>query len=179
MQAVQNLDLKRFMGTWYVIASQPTYLEKDAFNPIENYVLNDDGTITTTFTFTKGQADGTARTLGMTGFVGDEPNNGVWAMQWIWPIKADYRIAYLDESYDYAIIGRNKRDYVWLMSRYPNVRSHKLEDLLKIAVNLGYERKNIKLTNWQQVVEGDSSSAKKPNAKEPNHRPNNSTTSDL
>ena len=51
MPAVDYVDLKRFMGDWYVIANIPTFVEKNAFNPVESYRLNDDGTIATKFTF--------------------------------------------------------------------------------------------------------------------------------
>lgn len=152
MQAVSNVDLERFMGDWYVIASIPTFAERDAVNPLENYQLNDNGTIATTFTFNKQRSDGPQKTLTMTGFANDKPDNGVWRMQWIWPIKADYRIAYLDENYQFTIIGRNKRDYVWVMSRAPNIEEDKLEDLINIAVNLGYDRSKIQLTSWQQPL---------------------------
>jgi apolipoprotein D and lipocalin family protein len=150
MPAVSNVDLERFMGNWYVLANVPTFAERGAFNPLETYRRNDDGTIATTFTFNKKHVDGPAKTLRMTGFVNDAPDNGVWRMQWIWPIKADYRIAYLDEDYQLAIIGRNRRDYVWLMSRTPNVDQATLDRLISIAVSLGYERDEIQLTNWQQ-----------------------------
>ena len=150
MQAVSNIDLERFMGNWYVIANIPTSAEREAVNPIENYRLNEDGTIATTFTFNEKHPEGTAKTLRMTGFANDKPNNGIWSMQWIWPIKADYRIAYLDDNYQFAIIGRNKRDYVWVMSRAPNIDKSKLEELINIVVSLGYDRTMIQLTSWQQ-----------------------------
>ena len=150
MQAVSNIDLERFMGDWYVIANIPTFAEREAVNPLENYRLNDDGSIATTFTFNKKHAEGSAKTLTMTGFANDKPDNGIWRMQWIWPIKADYRIAYLDENYQFAIIGRNKRDYLWVMSRGPNIEESKLEELINIAARLGYDRSKIQLTSWQQ-----------------------------
>ena len=152
MQAVSNIDLERFMGSWYVIANIPTFAEREAVNPVEHYRLNDDGTIATTFTFNKTHSEGTAKTLKMTGYANNEPNNGIWRMQWIWPIKADYRIAYLDDTYQFAIIGRNKRDYLWVMSRVPAIEEPKLEELLNIAVSLGYERTKIQLTSWQQPL---------------------------
>ena len=73
-------------------------------------------------------------------------------MQWIWPIKADYRIAYLDENYQFAIIGRNKRDYVWVMSRAPNTEKGKLNERINFAASLGYHRTKIQLTSWQQPL---------------------------
>lgn len=150
MQAVPNVDLERFMGDWYVIAGILTFPERNAVNPLENYQMNDNGTIATRFTFNNKTADGPKKTLNMTAYVNAKPNNGVWGMQWIWPIKADYRIAYLDESYQTTIVARNKRDYVWIMSRSPKVAESRLEELINFAVELGYERSKIKLTNWQQ-----------------------------
>ena len=152
MQAVSNVDLERFMGDWYVIAGIPTFAERDAVNPLEHYQLNDDGSIATTFSFNKKTTDGPKKTLSMTGFANDKPNNGIWRMQWIWPIKADYRIAYLDENYQYTIIGRNKRDYLWVMSREANLDDDKLKELIDTAVSLGYDRSKIQLTSWQQPI---------------------------
>ena len=34
-----KVDLERFMGDWYVIASIPTFIEKDAYNAVESYRL--------------------------------------------------------------------------------------------------------------------------------------------
>jgi len=150
MPTVSNVDLDRFMGQWYVLANIPTFAERGALNPLETYRRNDDGTIATTFTFNQEHIDGPAKTLRMTGFPSDAPDNGVWGMQWIWPFKADYRIAYLDEDYQFTIIGRNKRDYVWLMARTPNVDQATLDRLITMAVMLGYQRDDIQLTNWQQ-----------------------------
>ena len=47
----QQVDLPRFMGDWYVIASIPTIFERDAWNAVERYQLREDGRIDTTFTF--------------------------------------------------------------------------------------------------------------------------------
>ncbi len=47
MPAVDYVDLERFMGDWYVIANIPTFLEKDAYNPVESYRLDSDGSVAT------------------------------------------------------------------------------------------------------------------------------------
>jgi lipocalin len=54
IHTVESVDLERFMGDWYVIASIPTFIEKDAYNALESYRLDPDGTIATTFSFNKG-----------------------------------------------------------------------------------------------------------------------------
>lgn len=54
LKTVENVDLPRFMGPWYVIACIPTFIETEAYNAIEEYRLQPDGTIQTIFTFNKG-----------------------------------------------------------------------------------------------------------------------------
>ena len=125
------VDLKRFMGDWYVVASIPTFLEKEAYNPKESYRLNADGTIATAFTFNSGALDGSERAFYPTGFVRDAQSNAVWGMQFIWPVKADFRIVFVDDDYRHTVIGRQKRDFLWIMARHPNVKDIVLEDLIK------------------------------------------------
>ena len=60
-------------------------------------------------------------------------------MQFVWPIKADYRIAYLDENYEQTIIGRNNRDYVWVMARTPSISEEDYLNLVEVVGSLGYE----------------------------------------
>ena len=95
IHTVQAVDLKRFMGDWYVIASIPTFIEKDAYNAIESYRLDQDGTVATTFRFNKGSFDGPLKEYTPRGFIQDKTLNAVWGMQFIWPFKAEYRVIYL------------------------------------------------------------------------------------
>lgn len=136
---VPEVDLPRFMGRWYVIAVIPTAIEKDAYNAIENYALNKDGTIATTFTYNKGSFDGILKTYNPRGFVKKGSGNALWGMQFIWPIKAEYRIAYLNENYTQTVIARNARDYVWLMARTPLMSDADYEKHTKFISSLGYD----------------------------------------
>ncbi|MGA7178635.1 MAG: lipocalin family protein [Thiobacillaceae bacterium] len=139
MPTVANVDLERFMGDWYVIANIPTFVEKGAHNAIESYRLNPDGTVQTTFTFRKDGFNGETRTYHPTGFVVPATGNAVWGMQFFWPIKADYRIVYLTPSYDQTVIGRNDRDYVWIMARTPSVADADYAAILEHLKRLGYD----------------------------------------
>lgn len=118
---VPQVDLPRFMGDWYVIAHIPTFIEKNAFDAVESYALAPDGTIATTFTFRAGSPDGPAKRYTPKGFVRDQASNSTWGMQFIWPIKAEFLIAYLDAGYTQTIIARSARDYVWIMARTPEI----------------------------------------------------------
>ena len=138
MPVVDYVDLDQFMGDWYVIATIPTFLERDAYNPIETYQLNSDGTIATTFTFNKGSLNGPTKIYRPRGFIKDKRTNAIWDMQFVWPIKADYRIVYLDDDYQQTIIGRNSRDFVWVMARNPRISEQDYLNLVTIVGSLGY-----------------------------------------
>jgi apolipoprotein D and lipocalin family protein len=90
-----KVDVERFMGDWYVIANIPTSLERGAHNAVESYQLDADGSIATMFTFRDQAFDGKVKRYCPRGFVRDDPSNALWHMQFIWPIKADYRIVHV------------------------------------------------------------------------------------
>ena len=114
-----HVDLERFMGSWYVIANIPTRLERDAHNAIEEYQLQADGTIATTFSFNASAPDGPRKSYHPRGFVVDWQNNAVWGMRFVWPIKADYRIIYVDQGYTQTVIGRVPQQLVAALGAAP------------------------------------------------------------
>jgi hypothetical protein len=60
-------------------------------------------------------------------------------MQFVWPIKADYRIVWLAEDYSQTVIARQKRDYLWIMARTPQISAADLEKRIAYAILLGYD----------------------------------------
>jgi len=136
---VARVDLQRFMGDWYVIANIPTFIERGAHNAIESYALAPDGTIDTTFTFRADSFDGKRKKYNPRGFVVDRESNALWGMRFIWPIKADYRITYVSDDYTQTVIGRQKRDYVWIMARTPEIPAADYDRLLALVGAQGYD----------------------------------------
>jgi apolipoprotein D and lipocalin family protein len=139
LATVPHVDLQRFMGDWYVIASIPTYIERDAHNAIESYRLADDGRIATTFRFRTGGFNGPEKVYRPTGFVRNRDSNAIWGMQFIWPVKADYRIVYLSPDYGQTVIGRQARDYVWIMARTPAIPAADYASILELLQRQGYD----------------------------------------
>ena len=144
LRAVDDVDIERFMGDWYVIANIPTSIEKGAHNAIETYLLDDDGSIATTFTFRADSFEGELKTYTPRGFVSKD-SNAIWGMQFIWPIKADYRIIHVDDSYSVTVIGRNKRDYVWIMAREPAIHEADYIEILSMLESVGYDLAEVQM----------------------------------
>jgi apolipoprotein D and lipocalin family protein len=141
---VPAVDIPRFMGSWYVIAHIPTFIEKDAYDAIESYELKPDGSIATTFTFRKGGHDGPRKTYKPVGFVRDPVTHATWGMQFLWPFKSEYLIAYLDAGYTQTIIARTARDYVWIMARTPVISELDYDqDVARVAA-LGYDLQKLR-----------------------------------
>lgn len=136
---VPNVDLPRFMGDWYVIAHIPSFPERNAYAAVESYARLPDGRIQTTFRFRKGALDGPEKTMHPVGTVTPDTGGAVWGMQFVWPIQAEYVIAYVDADYQQTIVGRSKRDYVWMMARTPTITEADYQTRLRQIEAMGYD----------------------------------------
>ena len=134
----RRIDLGRFMGDWHVIAHIPAFIEDEAYNAVESYRLEADGTIATTYVFNDGSHDGPVRTYRPTGFIHDRETNAEWRMQFIWPFKSAYLIAYLDEGYQTTIIGVPDRGYAWIMARSKTIHESRYQELVKWLADNGH-----------------------------------------
>lgn len=139
------VDLQRFMGDWYVIGFIPLYPERHAHNGVENYALTDDGVIEVRYRFNEGGFDGPIKTYHPRARPVPGTENTQWAMQFIWPFTADYRIAYVDDDYSTTIIARQARDYVWLMARSPQLSPEHLQRMMSQIEAMGYDLNAFKL----------------------------------
>ena len=71
-------------------------------------------------------------------------SNAVWGMQFIWPFKADYQVIYLNEDYTQTVVGRNKRDYVWVMARTPVIPDTDYDMIIDLIGKQGYDTTKIR-----------------------------------
>jgi apolipoprotein D and lipocalin family protein len=153
---VANVELPRFMGDWYVIAHIPTFVERDSFDAIETYELAPDGKIKTTFKQRKGSHDAPVKVMNPVGTVRKGTNNAIWGMQFVWPIKAEYVIVYLDEDYTQTIIGRSARDYVWVMARTPSISDSDYAAHVERLKALGYDVSELRKVPQQLATESSA-----------------------
>jgi len=134
-----SVDVPRFMGDWYVIAHIPSWPEREAYDAVESYARRPDERIQTTFTYRKGSFTAPLKTMHPIGRVEKEGNGAVWGMQFVWPIQAEYVIAWLNEDYSQTIVARSKRDYVWYMARTPQVSESDYDAAVQRMQAMGYD----------------------------------------
>jgi apolipoprotein D and lipocalin family protein len=135
----RRVDLKKFMGDWYVIAHIPTFIETEAYNAVESYKLDPDGTIATTFTFNKGGFDGPLKTYTPRGFIHNSETNAEWRMQFVWPFKAAFLITEVSPDYQTTIIGVPDRKYVWIMARTKTIPPARYAEMVKTLEESGHD----------------------------------------
>jgi len=137
------IKLERFMGDWYVVGSIPIDLpfasEAGAHNAVESYELLEDGRIDTRYRFRKDSFDGPLKEFNPTGFVHDTTTNTEWRMQFIWPFKSVYLVAWAADDYSATIIGVPNRKYIWLMTRDYRISDADYAALVNRAEALGYD----------------------------------------
>lgn len=134
-----SVNVDRFMGGWFVIAHIPPGVVADSYNNIERYSRGDGNAIDTVYTYREGGFDGEAKRMEPTGFVLEEGSGAEWAMQFIWPIRMEYTIAYVDPDYRTTIVARSKRDWVWIMARTPEIDDATYADLVERVEAVGYD----------------------------------------
>jgi len=142
LTTVEHVDLERFMGDWYVIASIPTPIEHDAYNSVESYALDPDGTFRTTLTFREGAFGGEEKQYTTRGYVVDQRTKAIWSMELprlAWSTRVEHRILYLSDDYSHAIIGRDESDHVWILSRTPTMSKADYGRLARFLVGIDYD----------------------------------------
>ena len=146
LQTVPHVDLGRYAGTWYEIATIPQRFQKDCVAVTATYTLRDDGTIAVLNKCRKKTLDGELKEAKGKAWVIDKKTNAKLKVQFFWPFKGDYWIIELDVDYQYAVVGHPGRKYLWILSRTPQMEESLYQDLLRRIANKGYDLSLIKRT---------------------------------
>ena len=146
MDTVNNIDIPRFMGKWYVISTIPNFIERGCENAYDIYTLNLDGTIDVLYSAIK---DGEEFTIQQNGEIIDKVNNSTWKMRFTKPYipfyRAPYEVIILDDEYDYMVVGYPDNEYGWIMSRANHMDEKIYQEIVNILeVDFDYEKESFK-----------------------------------
>lgn len=134
---VKELDIPRFMGKWYEIARYEHFFEKGMTHVTADYTLLDNGKIRVE---NKGIKNGEPKTI--TGKA-KQPNPkkfpGRLKVSFFLWFYSDYYVLELAPDYTYAVIGSSSDDYLWILSRTPQLPSDVLLSLLELIEARGYD----------------------------------------
>ena len=146
---VGSVNVERYMGLWYAVASIPTTFERACVQgTTAEYQLLPNGRIEVTNTcfredgspfravgraWVPDSADPAKLKVSFVGFLG------------LWLFPGDYWILDLDSEYQFAVVGHPQRKYGWILSRTPTLPEETLDGIFDRLDAQGYQRTDFRL----------------------------------
>ena len=143
MTPVPTLDLRRYAGTWYEIARLPNpFQAKCARSVVVRYGLREDGRLDVVNECA--EADGRVRRASGVARLADPqgPPSKLKVrfapaiLSFIPSVWGDYWVIDLAPDYSYAVVGEPKREYLWILSRSPQMPEPLYAEVLGRAARL-------------------------------------------
>lgn len=140
---VKNFSLERYLGTWYEIARYDHYFERDMVGVTANYSFRNDGKLKVvnsgykkTLTGKKSEAIGKAK-------IPDTAVPAKLKVSFFWFFYGDYFVLEIDKNYQWAIVGSNNDNYLWILSRTPQMDQKQYQQLLELISKRGYNTQKL------------------------------------
>jgi len=121
LEVVDSVDLDRYLGLWYEIASYPAWFQKNCTAVTADYSLREDGLIKVVNSCRKGSLDGKLKQSTGRAKVVAGSNNAKLKVSFFGPFWGNYWIIDLDPDYEWAVVGVPGRKYLWILSRSPQM----------------------------------------------------------
>lgn len=148
LETVEYVDLERYTGLWYEIATIPSLFEAGCTGTTATYWVRDDGDIGVLNSCNMFWLGGRERSIEGSARVVDEESGAKLAVTFGGaPSAANYWIIDLDtEGYQWAAVGEPSRDYYWILARTPTIDDALFDDLIERAAEHGYDVSRIEET---------------------------------
>jgi apolipoprotein D and lipocalin family protein len=130
LKTVPYVDLNRYMGKWYEIASIPQSFQKDCVASSAQYSLRNDGKVDVLNQCRLKTLDGKLKQAKGVAWVTEPETNAKLKVSFFWPFWGKYWIVDLGADYEYAVVGHPDRDYLWILSRTPQMDEQTYEAIL-------------------------------------------------
>lgn len=130
LETVPYVDVERYMGTWYEIASYPTFFNRRCTATTAQYTLRDDGTVRVVNECRIGDPSGRVDRIEGTARVVDTQTNAKLKVSFSFFAQGDYWIIALDENYQWAVVGDPGRQTLFVLSRTPTLPDEVYQDIL-------------------------------------------------
>lgn len=149
-KTVKEVDIPKYMGTWYVWAGRTTFMEKGAYNAIERYSWNEEKKrVDIDFTFRQSAFDGELKKIPQKAWIDNSTDwagsGAKWSVSPFWPLKFDYLIIALDPAYQWVAIGVPSGSYLWIMGREQVAPQSKINEIVEQLKVLGYPTQDIEI----------------------------------
>lgn len=156
VKVVDNVDANQYLGTWYEIARLDHRFERGLDNVTANYELQKSGEIKVTNKGFNTAKKEWKEAVGKAYFIGqpyaDKTYLGKLKVSFFGPFYGAYNIIALDKTlYNYVMICGPSKDYLWIMSRTPELTYPIKQHLVAKAQELGFAADNLIYVNQNPV----------------------------
>jgi len=141
-----SVDLQRYAGTWYEIASFPNRFQRGCVATRATYTPRADGTIGVRNECRRGSLDAPPDVVEGKAWVVDRVTQSRLKVQFFWPFRGAYDILYVDRDYRTAVVGHPSRDYLWILARTPELDEATYQALVARAAAQGFDVARLRRT---------------------------------
>jgi len=145
LETVEQVDIERYMGTWYEIAKYPNFFERGCFGVTAEYSLREDGKVRVVNTCRESDGVTIRSRIEGSAEVADGGKNAKLTVYFFYPFGAPYWIIDLGENYEYAVVGDPSRTFLWILSRSPTMEPATYEQILQRLPAKGYDPSRLEL----------------------------------
>ena len=149
LQTVTIVDLKKYSGKWYEIASYPQRFQKGCHCTTAEYTVSDKGYVIVENRCNRGSINGKESYIKGKAFVDQHSGNAKLKVQFFWPFKAKYWIIDLADDYSYAVVSHPNKKYLWILSRTPFMKEEIYKQISDRLTIKGFDLTKLKLTVQQ------------------------------
>lgn len=129
-QTVESVDLGRYMGTWYEIASFPNRFQENCTGTRATYELRDDGTVRVVNRCFADELEGEEMLVEGSAHAVAGSGNAKLRVTFFWPFYGNYWIVALDAGYQWVAVTEPGRKYAWILARTPELDEATYEAIL-------------------------------------------------
>lgn len=144
MTTVSDLDVDRYLGTWYEIARFPNRFEKGCEGVTAEYGLRSDGKISVLNTCRIGAPDGETKTADGQAKVVAPGKLSVTFVPWLPFARGDYWVLYIDEDYSLAVVGAPRGTTGWILARTPSISDAERQTAEDVLRRNGYDTSRLR-----------------------------------
>src|SRR5579885_2074314 len=121
LQTVPQVELNKYAGKWYEIASFPQTFQKGCHCTTAEYTLSDKGYVIVENRCNRDSVNGKQSYIKGKAFVEKGSGNAKLKVQFFWPFRGKYWIIDLANDYSYAVVSHPNKKYLWILSRTPKM----------------------------------------------------------
>ena len=148
LQTVPSVDLNKYSGKWYEIASYPQRFQKGCHCTTAEYSLSNKGYVIVINRCNRDSVNGKKSFIKGKAFIQKNSGNAKLKVQFFWPFKGKYWIIDLADDYSYAVVSHPNRKYLWILSRTP-----KMNDATYQQIISRLKEKEFDLTKLQMTMQ--------------------------